>query len=55
MSFYDCIFCGSAHPGAPDKPPFETIVGLLTAPLDKLKDMVDSFPSPEEVKAVKPN
>jgi len=39
-----------AHPGAPDKPPFETVVGLMTAPLDKLKDMFRSFPDAEEVK-----
>jgi len=32
------------HPGAPDKPPFETVVGLLTAPIDKLKDAFSSFP-----------
>ena len=50
---YMCI-C-SAHPGAPDKPPFETIVGLLTAPIDKLRDMFETFPSDEEIKAAKPN
>ena len=34
-----------SHPWAPDKPPFETVVGLMTAPLDKLQDIFRSFPS----------
>lgn len=33
-----------AHPGAPDQPPFETAVGLMSAPLDKLKDLFSKFP-----------
>ncbi|ODQ51784.1 hypothetical protein SAICODRAFT_31126 [Saitoella complicata NRRL Y-17804] len=33
-----------SHPSAPDKPPFETIAGLLAAPLDKLGDLFRSFP-----------
>ena len=33
-----------SHPSAPDKPPFETAVGLLSAPLDKIKDMFKKFP-----------
>ena len=33
-----------SHPSAPDKPPFETVVGLLTAPLDKIKDAFSKFP-----------
>lgn len=33
-----------SHPSAPDKPPFETVVGLLTAPLDKLMDAFKKFP-----------
>ncbi|QQK41684.1 hemerythrin/HHE cation-binding motif [Penicillium digitatum] len=28
-----------AHPSAPDKPPYETVVGLLTAPIDHLADL----------------
>ncbi|KAK4074669.1 hypothetical protein Purlil1_12888 [Purpureocillium lilacinum] len=28
-----------SHPRAPDKPPFETVVGLMTAPLDKVRDI----------------
>jgi len=33
-----------SHPSAPDKPPFETVVGLMTAPIDKLADMFRKFP-----------
>ncbi|KAJ5322320.1 hypothetical protein N7452_010609 [Penicillium brevicompactum] len=28
-----------SHPSAPDKPPFETVVGLMTAPIDHLADL----------------
>lgn len=37
-----------SHPSAPDKPPFETVVGLMTAPLDKLLDAFHKFPTAEE-------
>jgi len=33
-----------SHPNAPDKPPFETVVGLMTAPIDKLMDLFHKFP-----------
>ncbi|CAF1534895.1 unnamed protein product [Rotaria sordida] len=33
-----------SHPSAPNKPPFETVVGLLTAPIDKLRDLFSKFP-----------
>ncbi|PWI64732.1 hypothetical protein PCL_08597 [Purpureocillium lilacinum] len=33
-----------SHPRAPDKPPFETVAGLMTAPLDKVRDMFTKFP-----------
>ncbi|RSH94906.1 hypothetical protein EHS25_004712 [Saitozyma podzolica] len=33
-----------SHPSAPDKPPFETAMGLLVAPIDKLGDMLRRFP-----------
>ncbi|EPX75380.1 cation binding protein [Schizosaccharomyces octosporus yFS286] len=33
-----------SHPSAPNKPPFETVVGLLTAPLDKLQDLMKRWP-----------
>ncbi|KAK9492580.1 hypothetical protein V1508DRAFT_355398 [Lipomyces doorenjongii] len=34
-----------SHPSAPNKPPFETAVALLTAPIDKVKDIFKKFPS----------
>jgi hypothetical protein len=34
-----------SHPSAPDRPPFETAIGLLTAPIDRLGDMFRRFPS----------
>ncbi|KAF9395751.1 hypothetical protein BGX21_009797 [Mortierella sp. AD011] len=37
-----------AHPSAPDKPPFETVVGLMTAPIDKLLDVFHRFPKSEQ-------
>ena len=33
-----------SNPSAPDKPPFETAVGMLTAPIDKLRDAFAKFP-----------
>ncbi|KAK2731572.1 hypothetical protein FQN55_004645 [Onygenales sp. PD_40] len=33
-----------SHPSAPDKPPFETAIGLMTAPIDKIGDMFRKFP-----------
>jgi hypothetical protein len=36
-----------AHPSVPNKPPFETLVGFLAAPVDKLKDMFAKFPTEE--------
>lgn len=33
-----------SHPSAPDKPPFETVVGLMAAPIDKLTDVFRKFP-----------
>jgi len=36
-----------SHPNAPDKPPFETVVGLMAAPIDRLKDMFSKFPKKE--------
>lgn len=32
---------------APNKPPYETFVGFLAAPIDKLKDHFASFPTEE--------
>lgn len=33
-----------SHPSAPDKPPFETVIGLLTAPIDHLADLFRKWP-----------
>lgn len=38
-----------------NKPPFETLAGLLAAPLDKLRDAFNNFPSEEELHRVQPN
>lgn len=39
------IFAPSrAHPEAPDRPPFETAVGLLVAPFDHLQDILRKWP-----------
>lgn len=40
-----------SHPMAPSKPPFETVVGLMAAPIDHLADMLRKFPD----KTVSPN
>ncbi|KAF7532799.1 hypothetical protein G7054_g7625 [Neopestalotiopsis clavispora] len=37
-----------SHPSAPNKPPFETVVGLMTAPVDKLRDLFRKFPEGED-------
>jgi len=34
-----------SHPSAPNKPPFETVAGFLAAPIDKLQNLFESFPS----------
>ncbi|KXN87318.1 hypothetical protein AN958_08943 [Leucoagaricus sp. SymC.cos] len=41
-----------SHPSAPNKPPFETLAGMLAAPMDKLKDAFGKFPSAEELESV---
>lgn len=33
-----------SHPAAPDKPPYETVAGMLATPIDKLGDMFRRFP-----------
>ncbi|KAJ5373906.1 hypothetical protein N7517_005912 [Penicillium concentricum] len=33
-----------SHPSAPDKPPYETAVGLLMAPIDHLADLFRKWP-----------
>ena len=39
-----------SHPGAPNKPPLETAVGLLTAPIDQIADMFRKWPRNSDVK-----
>jgi hypothetical protein len=34
-----------SHPSAPARPPFETVAGLMAAPMDKLGDMFRKFPA----------
>lgn len=36
-----------SHPGAPNRPPFETAVALLTAPIDRLADIFRKWPDEE--------
>ncbi|KAI1080190.1 hypothetical protein F5B20DRAFT_580586 [Whalleya microplaca] len=38
-----------SHPSAPNRPPFETAVSLMTAPLDKLQDLFRTWPKEESV------
>lgn len=33
-----------SHPAAPDRPPFETVAGLMAAPLDRIRDLFRKFP-----------
>ncbi|RJE19512.1 hypothetical protein PHISCL_08154 [Aspergillus sclerotialis] len=33
-----------SHPSTPDKPPFETAIGLMTAPIDHLADLFRKWP-----------
>lgn len=44
-----------SHPMAPDKPPFETVAGLLAAPMDMVADIFRKWPHPgqEETKETK--
>ncbi|KAI9373463.1 hemerythrin HHE cation binding domain-containing protein [Aspergillus egyptiacus] len=38
-----------AHPHVPNKPPFETAVGLLTAPFDQLADLFRKWPRKDQI------
>lgn len=38
-----------SHPMAPSKPPFETVVGLLAAPMDKVADIFRKWPHPGQL------
>ncbi|EJD45988.1 HHE domain-containing protein [Auricularia subglabra TFB-10046 SS5] len=37
-----------AHPSAPNKPPYETLVGFLALPIDTIRDWFDSWPSSDD-------
>jgi len=37
-----------SHPDAPNKPPYETVAGMLSTPMDKMKDMFRKFPKEEK-------
>jgi hypothetical protein len=37
-----------SHPMAPQRPPFETAIALLSAPIDKLGDMLRRFPDDDD-------
>ncbi|KAL4954691.1 hypothetical protein BDW69DRAFT_183253 [Aspergillus filifer] len=38
-----------AHPSAPNKPPMETAVGLLTAPFDQVGDLFRKWPKKSQI------
>jgi hypothetical protein len=40
-----------SHPSAGENPPFETVMGLLSAPIDHITDMFRKFPD----KTISPN
>jgi len=40
-----------SHPSAGEHPPFETVMGLLTAPIDHVADIFRKFPD----KTISPN
>ncbi|KZT56911.1 hypothetical protein CALCODRAFT_434941 [Calocera cornea HHB12733] len=40
-----------AHPGTHQSPPFETIEGMLLAPIDRFKDLFVKWPTKEDKKA----
>ncbi len=41
-----------SHPSAPSKPPFETVVGLMAAPIDHIADLFRR--SPQDTKSEMP-
>jgi len=43
------------HPMTPEQPAFlESLVEMMAAPVDKLRDLFRTFPTPEEIEKVKP-
>ena len=45
----EVLMARRTHPSVPNQPPFETLVGLLAAPIDKVKDWFASFPTEDEM------
>ncbi|KAI1263993.1 hypothetical protein F5Y18DRAFT_93137 [Xylariaceae sp. FL1019] len=43
-----------AHPSAGEHPPFETVMGLLTAPIDRLSDLFRRFPKDRDTRDTDP-
>jgi hypothetical protein len=39
-----------SHPSAPNRPPYETVAGMLATPIDKMRDMFAKFPKDEQRK-----
>lgn len=37
-----------SHPRVPNRPPFETLAGLLAAPIDRLGDLFRKFPKEKD-------
>jgi hypothetical protein len=37
-----------SHPRAPNRPPFETVMGLLAAPIDRLGNLFRKFPKEKD-------
>jgi hypothetical protein len=48
---YKAFVPSRSHPAAGDHPPFETVMGLLTAPIDHVADLFRKFPN----KTISPN
>jgi hypothetical protein len=38
-----------SHPSAGENPPFESVMGLMAAPIDKLADMFRKFPDKSQL------
>ncbi|KAG5804168.1 hypothetical protein H9Q74_011110 [Fusarium xylarioides] len=38
-----------SHPSAGESPPFETVMGLMAAPIDRLADMFRKFPDKRDL------
>lgn len=38
-----------SHPSAPNKPPYETAIGLMTAPIDQIADLFRRWPTEKDL------